>query len=82
MVAGASRAMILDPEMILDRDVGVSVRDGTVLRANVFRPDGEGGFPVLMTLGPYGKDVHLSQLMPRTPSIPAVRARPTCGGRC
>lgn len=50
--------------MILDRDVGITMRDGAVLRANVFRPDGEGRFPVLMTLGPYGKDVHLSQFMP------------------
>jgi predicted acyl esterase len=58
MVAVASRAMILD------RNVGIPMRDGAVLRANVFRPEGDGRFPVLMTLGPYGKDVHLSQFMP------------------
>lgn len=50
--------------MILDKDVGVAMRDGAVLRANVFRPAAEGRYPVLMTLGPYGKDVHLSQFMP------------------
>jgi hypothetical protein len=50
--------------MILDKDVAVPMRDGAVLRANVFRPDAPGTFPVLMTLGPYGKDVHLSQFMP------------------
>lgn len=50
--------------MILDKDVGVAMRDGAVLRANVFRPEVEGRYPVLMTLGPYGKDVHLSQFMP------------------
>lgn len=50
--------------MILDKDVAVPMRDGASLRANVFRPDGPGRFPVLMTLGPYGKDVHLSQFMP------------------
>ncbi|HET7764677.1 MAG TPA: CocE/NonD family hydrolase [Burkholderiales bacterium] len=50
--------------MILDKDVAVPMRDGAVLRANVFRPDTPGTFPVLMTLGPYGKDVHLSQFMP------------------
>ena len=51
-------------KMMLDKDVGITVRDGAVLRANVFRPAAEGRFPVLMTLGPYGKDVHLSQFMP------------------
>jgi predicted acyl esterase len=50
--------------MVLDKDVGIPMRDGAVLRANVFRPEDDGKFPVLMTLGPYGKDVHLSQLMP------------------
>jgi predicted acyl esterase len=50
--------------MILDKDVAVPMRDGAVLRANVFRPDQPGQFPVLMTFGPYGKDIHLSQFMP------------------
>ena len=50
--------------MVLDKNVAVPMRDGAVLRANVFRPEGEGRYPVLMTLGPYGKDVHLSQFMP------------------
>ena len=50
--------------MILDKDVAVPMRDGATLRANVFRPEADGKFPVLMTLGPYGKDVHLSQFMP------------------
>jgi predicted acyl esterase len=50
--------------MRLDKDVAVPMRDGANLHANVFRPDAPGKFPVLMTLGPYGKDVHLSQFMP------------------
>jgi hypothetical protein len=50
--------------MLLDKDVAVEMRDGAILRANVFRPPGAGRFPVLMTFGPYGKDVHLSQFMP------------------
>ena len=47
-----------------DKDVAVTMRDGAVLRANVFRPLEPGQYPVLMTLGPYGKDVHLSEFMP------------------
>jgi len=52
------------PLMLLDKDVAVPMRDGALLCANVFRPGASGEFPVLMTLGPYGKDVHLSQFMP------------------
>jgi len=50
--------------MVVERDVAVPMRDGAVLRCNVFHPDAPGRYPVLMTLGPYGKDVHLSQFMP------------------
>jgi uncharacterized protein len=51
-------------EMMLEKDVAVPMRDGAILRANVFRPKADGRFPVLMTFGPYGKDVHIKQFMP------------------
>ncbi|MEN0139181.1 MAG: CocE/NonD family hydrolase [Rhodococcus sp. (in: high G+C Gram-positive bacteria)] len=41
--------------MRIDWDAPIPMSDGAVLRADVFRPDGEGVYPVLMTLGPYGK---------------------------
>jgi predicted acyl esterase len=37
-------------------DVPVRMRDGVTLRANVYRPEGEGPFPVLLCVHPYGKD--------------------------
>lgn len=43
--------------MIIDRDVAIPMDDGNVLRADVFRPDGTTTYPVIMTLGPYGKGV-------------------------
>jgi uncharacterized protein len=52
------------PWGVLDKNVAVPMRDGASLRANVFRPGAGGKFPVIVTLGPYGKDVHLSQFMP------------------
>src|SRR5258708_37860125 len=56
--------MISLPWGVLDKDVAVTMRDGGALHANVFRPDVPGKVPVLMTFGPYGKDVPLSQFMP------------------
>jgi putative CocE/NonD family hydrolase len=41
---------------VTDKDVPITMRDGTVLKANVTRPDAPGKFPVLVTQTPYGKD--------------------------
>jgi predicted acyl esterase len=38
------------------RDVSIPVRDGTTLRANVFRPEAAGRYPVIICAHPYGKD--------------------------
>ena len=35
----------------------VVARDGTVLRVNIFLPEGEGPFPVIMSAHPYNKDL-------------------------
>ncbi len=41
--------------MRIDWDVAIPMDDGGVLRADVFRPLGEGRHPVIMNLGPSGK---------------------------
>ncbi|HEY0584051.1 MAG TPA: CocE/NonD family hydrolase, partial [Chloroflexota bacterium] len=43
--------------IVVDFDVDVPMRDGTLLRANVYRPAQEGRWPVLLSRLPYGKDV-------------------------
>lgn len=44
-------------DLVKDHDVGVAMRDGVVLRVNVYRPVGDGTFPVILCAHPYGKDV-------------------------
>jgi uncharacterized protein len=39
----------------IDWDVPITMDDGVILRADVFRPDAAGSYPVLMTHGPYAK---------------------------
>jgi putative CocE/NonD family hydrolase len=48
---------VTDPptDIVIDRDVSVPTRDGTVLRINVFRRD-DGARPVILSIHPYGKD--------------------------
>jgi uncharacterized protein len=47
--------------MIVERDLPVPMDDGQVLRADVYRPDGDGPAPVIMTHGPYGKGVRYQE---------------------
>jgi uncharacterized protein len=49
---------VIENGMIFEQDVPVPVSDGNVLRANVFRPEAAGRYPVVMAQGVYGKDVH------------------------
>ncbi|MBX5450720.1 CocE/NonD family hydrolase [Thermogemmatispora sp.] len=46
-------------QVIVDYDVPARMRDGTTLRANIYRPAAEGQWPVLLTRLPYGKDLPL-----------------------
>jgi putative CocE/NonD family hydrolase len=39
-----------------ERNVGVSLRDGVTLRADIYRPDAAGKFPVLLQRTPYDKN--------------------------
>ena len=48
--------------MRIDWDVPILMDDGLVLRANVYRPDDDEKYPVIMSYGPYGKDLHFEEL--------------------
>jgi len=39
----------------VQRDVSIKMRDGVILRGDIFRPDAEGKFPVLLQRTPYRK---------------------------
>ncbi|MBR1159430.1 CocE/NonD family hydrolase [Bradyrhizobium elkanii] len=47
------------PGMLFDHDVPVTMTDGLQLRVNIYRPEKPGRYPVLMLMGPYGKDTSL-----------------------
>ena len=56
---GASTPAVPLPELgniVVESNVAVPMRDGVVLRADVYRPAGEGRWPVLVMRTPYGKD--------------------------
>lgn len=55
---------MLNDNIIFEYDVPVPMRDGNTLRANVYRPKQDGRYPVLLNMGPYGKDVSFGQIYP------------------
>ena len=44
--------------MQIDWDVPITMDDGLVARADIFRPVSDGKYPVLISYGPYGKGLH------------------------
>ena len=56
MASLQQRAEIRDG-MRIDWDVAVTMDDGLVLRADVFRPVKDGKFPVILSYGPYAKNL-------------------------
>jgi predicted acyl esterase len=42
--------------LITEMNVEIPMRDGTTLKANIFRPDTEGRFPIIMSMTAYMKD--------------------------
>ena len=48
--------------MRIDWDMPIEMADGTVLRCDIYRPVKAGRYPVILTLGPYGKWLHFDDL--------------------
>ncbi len=48
--------------MMIDWDVPITVDDGLVLRADIYRPPQEGKYPVIMSYGPYAKGLAFQDL--------------------
>lgn len=47
--------------MVIDWDVRIRMDDGLELSANVYRPAEPGRYPVIMSYGPYGKDLSFQE---------------------
>ncbi|HEY5911301.1 MAG TPA: CocE/NonD family hydrolase [Verrucomicrobiae bacterium] len=55
LCAGVLLAEEAQQPFVFEADVMIPMRDGTKLAANVFRPKGDGRFPVILMRTPYGK---------------------------
>ena len=47
--------------MQIDWDAPIRMNDGIVLRCDVFRPVGDGKYPVILSYGPYAKGLSFQE---------------------
>lgn len=52
----------LDQEIVFEKDTAVTLRDGTTIYTDVFRPAGAGPFPTVVAWSPYGKTTGTSRV--------------------
>lgn len=43
-------------DILFEQDLGIVLRDGVTIRADVYRPIGEGTYPAIISWSPYGKN--------------------------
>ena len=48
----------------IERDIAVSMRDGTIIYADIYRPDGATNLPAIVCWSPYGKRAGYREMMP------------------
>ncbi len=63
-------------KVIVERDLEARMHDGTVLRADVYRPDGPGKFPVVLQRTPYDKQREIF-LIPTAGSLRRTATSPS-----
>ena len=55
LAAGTANASTENYQVIVERNVPAKMRDGVILRADIYRPRADGKFPVLLVRTPYDK---------------------------
>ena len=55
-------ALPLPCDILLERDVPVTLRDGVVIYTDVFRPVTDGSYPSIVSWSPYGKEIGSEQV--------------------
>jgi predicted acyl esterase len=66
-------------QITVERNVPATMRDGVILRADIYRPKAEGKFPVLLTRTPYDKQWQVEFALKAVPRGYVVIAQDTRG---
>ena len=60
-------------EIIANRDIFITMRDGVKICADVFRPDGRGKYPALVAMSAFNKDIQSDRIWPAASRSRRVR---------
>lgn len=63
-IAGAAQPVEIRDGVLFEKNVLIPTDDGAFMMSNVFRPEVEGRYPVLMSMSIYGKDIHTRDFNP------------------
>ena len=63
-ICEAVQAVEIREGVLFEKNVPIPTDDGAFVMSNVFRPEAEGRYPVLMSMSVYGKDVHTRDFNP------------------
>jgi len=69
---GAHHSETTPEGIFIEWDVPIEMDDGLVLRADVYRPEGDGPHPVIVSHGPYGKGLSFKEGYPSAWDIMAA----------
>ena len=56
VIAASTLALAQTPGVVFERNVPMKTRDGVTLHADIYRPQGDGKYPVLLQRTPYDKN--------------------------
>ena len=70
--------MPLPCDIILERDVPITLRDGVTIYTDIFRPNDDEPHPAIMAMSPYGKEIG-SQWLDDTPNHAGIPMDATSG---
>lgn len=65
-------------DILLERDVPVTLRDGVTIYTDIFRPNDDNPHPAIMAMSPYGKEIG-SQWLDDTPNHAGIPMEATSG---
>jgi predicted acyl esterase len=55
---GTAQPVEIREGILFEKNVPIPTDDGAFVMSNVFRPEAEGRYPILMSMSVYGKDIH------------------------
>ena len=71
-------AMPLPCDMVMEKDVPITLRDGKVIYTDIFRPDDQKKHPALLAWSPYGKEIG-GQMLDDVPMRAGIPVAATSG---